>query len=70
MVCMQLELPKETSVRVISASKLLGMNKRELVDRAVLVYLDTLNSYLDLKKELSAWDSLSDEALLNFEKAL
>ena len=67
---MQIELEKDTSKKVDEASKLLGIGKNEIIDRAVLVYLDNLAKYLDLKHEMKAWDSLSDEALINFEKSL
>ena len=67
---MQLEIPKETSEKVVEASKLLGIEKRELIERAILIYLDNLSKYLDLKKEMSEWDVLSDEALAHFEKSL
>lgn len=56
--------------RVDKASKLLGVKKQEIIDRALLVYLDQLSKYLDLKKELKEWDTLSDEALSNFEKSV
>lgn len=64
------KLPEEIVERITEASKLLGIKKQELVDRALLVYLDNLSKYLDLKKELQAWDTLSDEALTNFEQSL
>ncbi|HLD43587.1 MAG TPA: hypothetical protein VJB08_06420 [Candidatus Nanoarchaeia archaeon] len=67
---MEIEVPKETSVRVKEVSRLLGIKKQELVDRAILVYLDSISRHLDLRKEMKAWDQLSDEALLNFEKSL
>ncbi|MBS3176375.1 hypothetical protein J4457_04005 [Candidatus Woesearchaeota archaeon] len=67
---MNVELEKTTFQKVDRASKLLGIKKNQLIDRAVLVYIDNLSKYLDLKQELDAWDVLSDEALTNFEKAL
>ena len=48
----------------------MGIKKDELVDRAILLYLDNLSKYLELKQEMHDWDILSDEALLNFEKSL
>ena len=67
---MQIELPKDTSEKVSKASKLLGIRNQELVDRALVVYLDNLSKSLDLKKEMKEWDTLSDEALTYFEKEL
>ena len=63
-----IEIPKDTSKKVDEVSKILGIDKDKLVDRAILVYLDTISKYSDLKKEMAEWDLLSDEALINFEK--
>jgi len=65
-----IEIPKDTSKKVDEVSKILGIDKDKLVDRAILVYLDTISKYSDLKKEMAEWDLLSDEALINFEKSL
>ncbi len=67
---MQVEVPKEVSDKLTTASKLLGIEKRQLVDRALVVYLDSLSRYLDLKQEIKEWDALSDEALRSFERSL
>ena len=58
----------DTSKKIVKVSGILGIEKEELVDRALLLYLDNINKYVELKKELKEWDTLSDEALLNFEK--
>ena len=65
-----IEIPKDTSKKVDEASKILGIQKDKLIDRAILVYLDTISKYSNLKKEMTEWDLLSDEALVNFEKSL
>lgn len=67
---MQIEIEKITSEKVGVASKKLGVSKKDLIERAILLYLDSISKYIDLKKELQSWDSLSDEALLNFEKVV
>lgn len=67
---MEIEIQKDTSEKVGKASELLGIGKEEIIDRALLLYLDNLSKYLDLKEEIKEWDSLSDEALENFEKSL
>lgn len=67
---MQLELPKETTEKITEASKILGMKSQDIIDRAVLVYLDNIRNFLKLKEELAAWDKLSDEALITFERSL
>lgn len=56
--------------RVTKASKVLGVKNEEFIDRAILLYLDNISKYINLKKEMTAWDLLSDEALLNFEKSI
>ena len=50
-------------------------NKRECgsvnnIKRKRKFYLGNMKKYFTLKQELSAWDTLSDEALENFEKLL
>jgi len=67
---MQIVIQKETQEKVEQVCDLLGVKKQELVERALLLYLDNLNRYLELKQEIREWDALSDEALLNFEKSL
>lgn len=67
---MQIEISKDTSRKVDDVSKILGIRKNKLIDRALLVYLDSIQKQLDLKKEMKVWDELSDEALMNFEKSL
>lgn len=67
---MQIEIPKETSKQIDEASEAFGLGKKEIVNRALLLYLDNIKKYLALKNELKEWDALSDEALLNFERKL
>lgn len=52
------------------ASKVMGVNKKTLVDRALLLYLESIGQQVDLYKEFESWEKLSDEALLKFEKNL
>lgn len=67
---MQIEIPKEVSKKIEEASKLFGVKKQQLIDKAILLYLDNISRYVSLKKEMKEWDYLSDEALTNFEKSL
>lgn len=67
---MQIELSKDISKKLENASKILGIKDRVLIDRAVLVYLDSIQKQINLKQEMKLWDELSDEALINFEKSL
>lgn len=67
---MQIQIPKEVDKKLKRASEILGFDKQEIVDRALLFYLDTIQKQLDLKQEFKELDALSDEALVNFEKSL
>ena len=67
---MEIQIHKEMDKKLKKASDILGFKKQEIVDRALLFYLDTIQKQLDLKQEFKELDKLSDEALLNFEKAL
>jgi len=67
---MQIEISKDTSRKIEEASKVLGIKRNNIIDRAILVYLDSIQKQLELKKEMKLWDELSDEALVNFEKSL
>ena len=53
---MQIELPKETANKLSMASKALGINDKELAGRAILLYLDNIEKYTELKREMKKWD--------------
>ena len=65
-----MQLSKSTNEKLKNASKTLGFNETEIMERAVLLYIDSIQKQINLKQELGAWDDLSDEALNNFEKSL
>ena len=67
---MNVNLSKQASTELRSASKTLGFEEGVLVERAVSFYLDAIKNQLSLKKEFREWDKLSDEALASFEKTL
>ncbi len=66
---MQVEIPQKTSNKIDKLSKLLGLKKQEVIDKALLLYLDNLYQYKEFKKEMKAWDLLSEEAWTHFEKS-
>lgn len=66
----EIKMSIDTLDKIGKASEVLGIKKQELVDRAVLLYLDNIDKYLALKREMKEWDALSDEALINFENLL
>ncbi|MBM2814878.1 MAG: hypothetical protein HW421_1640 [Ignavibacteria bacterium] len=67
---MELLLPQTIDIRVSQAASALGFNKQDIIERALLVYLDLINNQIELKTEFNNLDHLSDEALLNFEEHL
>ena len=48
----------------------LNGHKKKLIDRALILYLESIRQQSDLYNEFDAWENLSDEALLKFEKSL
>jgi len=70
MITTTMKISEDISEKINKAAELIGVKKQELIDRAILLYLDNISKYLDIKKEIKDWDALSDEALINFEKAL
>ena len=64
---MNVNLSKSISLQVQEIAKDVGLKEGEIVNNAVLLYLDTMKKHLQLKKELNELDELSDEALSNFE---
>jgi hypothetical protein len=67
---MEYIIPERISKQVSKAANTLGFAEDELINRALLFYLDSINSQIELKEEFDYWDRLSDEALENFEKEL
>jgi len=67
---MHVDVSKDVGTKIERMSGIMGIGKKELVDRAILTYIDSVSRFLELKKEFREWDELSDEALLNFEKSL
>lgn len=67
---MDIAIAADTSQEIARASSILGIEKEELVDRAIHVYLDNIKKFLELKQELQVWDQLSDEALADFERSI
>lgn len=50
-------------MNIRDASKVLGVEEKDILERASLFYLDAIKGELEFKKELDFWDYLSDEAL-------
>ncbi len=56
-------LTKQTRMNIKNASKVLGVEEADVLERASAFYLDAIKQDLELKKELDFWDYLSDEAM-------
>jgi hypothetical protein len=67
---MEIEISKESDKKLSEISEELGIDKEEIVNRAILLYMDSIEKLLLLKKEMNIWDKLSDEALEKFEMGL
>lgn len=67
---MEVDIAKDTSIKIEKASQLTGISRQEIIDRALLLYLDSMSKFLDFKQEMKDWDKLSDEAWENFERSL
>lgn len=51
------------------ASRIMGVDEQELAQRAMRFYLASIQQEMELEKESRAWEQVSDEALLNMERA-
>ncbi len=67
---MEIDIPEDTQKKISEASRKLGIDEEELVDKAILHFLNDVNEYVEIKKEFDQWEKLSDEALVKFEKSL
>ena len=66
---MEIELSKDISENIEIASKQLGLEKKEIITRALILYLKNLRQYIDLQEELEGWEQISSEDSANlFEK--
>jgi len=59
---MNLKLASKISKRIKVASRVLGVEENEMIDRAMLFYLENVESSLAMRNEFDAWEKLSDEA--------
>ena len=60
---MKIQIEEKLNKKVRDVSRILGVDEKQVVIRALLLYLDSVKKTMDLKSELEAWDTLSDEAL-------
>ncbi|MBI2542088.1 hypothetical protein HYV80_05250 [Candidatus Woesearchaeota archaeon] len=67
---MEIELSRDMKGKLSRVSSILGVKDKDLVNRAILFYIDTISKQVELKKEIFAWDKLSDEALAKFDRLI
>lgn len=60
-------LDKKLQKRVVLASKKLGLDTREVVNRAVTIYLGDIEELLNFQNELRMWDVLSSETMRKYK---
>ena len=48
----------------------MGIDKEEVINRAISLFLEDVRKMKDLEKEMKTWDKLHVEALSNFEREL
>jgi hypothetical protein len=64
---MQVNFHNQTMARLKQVSQVIGIREENLIQRAVLYYLDAIQKQTELIDEMNAWDSLSDESQVNFK---
>ena len=65
---MEIEISSELKQSLEKAVKDLGLTEKEIIKRALRVYLINLGDYLSLKEELYAWEIASEKDIRNLEK--
>ena len=67
---MEVKIPRDISENVERVSRKLGLNKEEVVRRALIFYLNNIIKGKNLKEELESWESAGIEDLENFENKI
>ena len=60
-------LDKKLQKRVLLVSKKLGLDKREVVNRAVSTYLGNMDDFFSLQSELWMWNILSAKTMRKYK---
>lgn len=55
---------KKIKSELRNASRFLGLKEQDIFERALMFYLYSIKNKIALKKEMEAWDALSDEVFL------
>lgn len=67
---MQVEVSEDISKNLEIASKELRIDKQEIILKAIRLYLHNISEYIDLRKELEAWEEAGMEDMLGFEQRI
>jgi len=65
---MTLLLQKKLKKEIKDTSRRLGITERDVVDRALLLYIESVKKITDLHRESDAWDALGDEAFRSLSR--
>ncbi len=60
-------LDKKLQKRLILASKKLGLDRREVINRAVSTYLGSIDDIFSFQNELRMWDILSARTMKKYK---
>ena len=60
-------LDKKLQKQVRIASEKLGLNERDMINRAVSAYLGNIKEFTNLQKELRLWDVLSAQTMRKYK---
>jgi hypothetical protein len=61
---------KQLKQDIKRATEIMGIDERELAERALRFYLASIQQEVELQSELEAWERVSDETLLNMEQTM
>jgi len=61
-------IPKKLIKEVNKMAQDFGISNEDFLVSAILYYLKNLKEKAELKRELEAWEKVSDQDLLKFEK--
>ncbi len=67
---MEIEITEDTSENIEKASRQLGVDKKELIRRAVRFYLHNIIEDEGLNTELEAWENAGIKDVEKFEEQL
>ena len=60
-------LDKKLQKQVKMASKRLGLDERDVINRAVSAYLGNIKEFVNLQNELRMWDVLSAQTMRKYK---